>query len=335
MIGHIWAQDLLRRAAARHSLGHAYLLAGPTSVGKTALALFVGGLLVCTELEPRPCGACRACRNLAHGRHPDVRVIERAAERRDMTIDQIRQLEGEIVLAPYEASSKLFCLADADTLNDAAASALLKTLEEPPPHAMLLLTATDSTALPITIRSRCQQLTLQPVAAKTIAEGLVIQHAIAPDRAAELAALARGRPGWAVRALADTGLIEQERAAVAAVTRLARSGPFSRLMAVESWLGKGSFLESRERALALLSRLEGWWRDALLASQVAEVPSLRAHMIGEPAGGDIPPEVIAAFLIRIQEAAARVEANVTPRLALEQLIGTMPYASGGYGARTA
>src|SRR5207237_3402258 len=78
MIGHDWARDLLRRAASRGRLGHAYLLVGPPSVGKTALALELAGLLVCAGPEPRPCGQCRACRNLLRGTHPDVRLLERA-----------------------------------------------------------------------------------------------------------------------------------------------------------------------------------------------------------------------------------------------------------------
>ena len=331
MIGHQRVQDLLRRAAARGRLGHAYLLAGPPSVGKTTLALQLAGMLVCTGTRPRPCNACRACRNLARQGHPDVRLIERAPERRDITIEQVRSIEAEIGMAPFEAGHKVFCLAGAESLNDAAASALLKTLEEPPAHAVLVLCATDPAELPITIRSRCQQFTLQPIPARVIAEGLVAQHGVDPGRAAVLGALARGRPGWAVRALGDESLIEAARESMARVADLARVGPFSRMLAVDAWLGKGSFVESRERALALLGLLEGWWRDALLISQAGVAPALRDHLLGEPGQAGGSAAEIVAFLGRIQEAAARVEANVAPRLVLEHLVGSMPAGGVAHG----
>jgi DNA polymerase-3 subunit delta' len=283
--------------------------------------------------EPRPCRACRACRKLERGVHPDVRLIARDPERRDITIDQVRALEEEIAMAPYEAPHKLFCLAGADTLNDAAASALLKTLEEPPPHATLVLAVADPANLPITIRSRCQQMTLQPVPARVIADGLVGQHGAERGKAEELAALARGRPGWAVRALASPELLEAERAAFSTVAGLAAAGPFTRLMAVDAWLGKGSFVESRERALTFLSLLEGWWRDVLLVSLDGQTPGLRRHLVGSAATIRFAPAEIAGFLLRIQETAARVEANVAPRLALEHLIGAMPVPHAAHAAR--
>lgn len=334
MIGHQWAIQGFEAALRRGRLGHAYLLFGPPSVGKTALAMHLGGLFVCTGPEPRPCGQCRACRNLAHGAHPDVRVIEREADRRDITIEQVRRLEEEIGLAPYEAPRKLFCLAGADALNDAAASALLKTLEEPPAHAVLVLCAVDPQSLPITIRSRCQHVTLQPVNASQIAEGLAAQHGVEPGPAHELAVLAGGRPGWAVRALAAPELVERARAERATIAGLAAAGPFSRLLAVEAWLGKGSsFVESRERALALLALLEAWWRDMLLLRERERAPGLTSHLVGEGDAARYSVEAIATYLARLQETAAKIEASVSPRLALEWLMGVMPTAAGVAHAR--
>jgi len=325
MIGHEWAQELFRHVLQHGRLGHAYLFVGPPSVGKTALALYLAGLLVCSE-QQRPCGVCRACRNVARGGHPDVRMLVRAEERRDITIDQVRGLEEEIAMAPYEAPRKIFCLSGADSLNGAAASALLKTLEEPPPHSTLILAVADPSSLPSTIRSRCQQLILQPLPARAIAAGLVAQHGVGQEQALALASLARGRPGWAVQALASPELVERERHTATLLADLARSGPFTRLMAIEAWLGKGSFVESRTRALALLAQMEGWWRDALLASAGGPGSALQAHLVGDVGFVYFSTKEITTFLVQIQETASRVEANVTPRLALEHLLGMMPVA---------
>jgi len=310
-------------------LGHAYLVHGPEAVGKTTLVLRLASYLVCSGSQPRPCGVCRGCRQVGRGGHPDVRLIERASERRDITIEQVRQVEELVALAPTEAPAKLICIAGADTLNDAAASALLKTLEEPPPRVTLVLTAVDPVSLPITIRSRCQLLALQPVAAQTLAEGLVAGYAVDPPRAQELAALARGRPGWAIRALEEPNLVEKQRESLAVMRSLAENGHYRRLQAVDAWLGKGTFLESRERALGFCVLLETWWRDALLLSQAGAAPMLRGQVVGS---GEMPacgPAEITGFLPRIQETAARVAANVNPRLALEHLVLVMPRAGTG------
>jgi DNA polymerase-3 subunit delta' len=236
----------------------------------------------------------------------------------------VRLLQESLTLAPYEARHKLVCLSGVDDLNDAAASALLKTLEEPPPHTTLVLAAADPGGLPSTIRSRCQQITLQPVPVRTIAAGLETEHQVEPARARELSLLARGRPGWAVQALAAPDLVTRERAALETVASLATSGPFTRLLTLDAWLGKGTFLESRERGLHFLSLLEGWWRDALLAAYAGQTPNLRDHLVGDVGQVACSPAEIVAFLSRVQEAAAHLDGNATPRLALEVLLGTMP-----------
>jgi len=329
MIGHHWARNLLGRAAERGRLCHSYMFVGPESVGKTSLAMHLAGYLVCTSSGSRPCGTCRGCRILDHGTHPDVSTISRAVEHRDITIDQIRQLEQGVALAPYEAPHKLFCIADADTMNDAAASALLKTLEEPPTQATLVLAVKDPFSLPSTIRSRCQALVLQPVPAAEIAAGLSEAHHVPDDLAREIASLARGRPGWAVRALGDPELVEHERAIVAIINGLPAQGPYSRMTAIDAWLGKRSFLEARERALDLLARLELWWRDALfsihgVSSQSAASGASARHVIGIATAQGLSMPDIVAFLLATQVAASRIAGNVAPRLALEHLIATMP-----------
>jgi DNA polymerase-3 subunit delta' len=211
-------------------------------------------------------------------------------------------------------------------MNDAAASALLKTLEEPPPDASIVLTAVDPSSLPITIRSRCQTVTLQPVPAREIGDALQTSFAVDAARATELATLARGRPGWAVRAVADQELVESEGAARATVAALALQGPYSRIVALDRWLGRGSFLESRDRALDLLSRLEGWWRDALYAVLAVTSPELKRFLVGDAPGVSASADEIVCFLLDVQETAFRIEANVTARLAMEHLLGHMPAA---------
>ncbi len=244
-------------------------------------------------------------------------------------MDQIRLLEQNLSLQPYEATHKLSCICGADHMNESASSALLKTLEEPPQTATLVLTAEDPMALPATVRSRCQTITLQPVPAAAIADSLVADHGLGRDQAEELATLARGRPGWAVTALGDQARVEQERSALTFVSGLASLGPFTRLAKVEEWLGKGAFVELRQRALELLARVESWWRDALLLSLSAQTPELARHRLGDASARGVAVPDIVAFLTRIQDATYQVESNVVPRLALDNLFGQMPRVRAG------
>jgi DNA polymerase-3 subunit delta' len=160
---------LLRRAWARGRLAQAYCFSGPSGVGKrtTALALAqavnclapVGGSL---EDERDACGACRACTRIAAGRHPDVALVV-PEEKRVITIDQIRELATRSGLRAYEAATKVWILDPAHEMQEPAANAFLKTLEEPTSGCIFILLTTTFAALLPTIRSRCHEVRFTPL----------------------------------------------------------------------------------------------------------------------------------------------------------------------------
>ena len=180
IIGHDWAVDLLRRSLEAGRMAHAYLMSGPSQVGKTTLALALAKALNCTYADP-PCGHCPSCLQIEHGTHPDVQLIVGDGARESIKIEQIRVLQREAVLSPYEGGYRVFVLRRIDRASVEAANSLLKTLEEPPPHVVLVLTALDPEALPATIVSRCQRLDLRP-AACDIVEQLSLIHISEPTR---------------------------------------------------------------------------------------------------------------------------------------------------------
>ena len=157
----IWAQ--LAPALAAGRLPHALLLAGPEGLGKMAFAQALGEALLCES--PRPdhhaCGHCRACRLLAAGSHPDLHVVVPAEEGKAIRVDAIRELIGFAALTPQFGGRRVLRLAPAELLNVNAANALLKTLEEPPPHVKFLLATTDPQKLPVTVLSRCLKFNLK------------------------------------------------------------------------------------------------------------------------------------------------------------------------------
>src|SRR5207237_6080590 len=118
------------------------------------------------------CGACRACVNIERGVHPDVRLVERAADRKDILIEQIVEMQTDLAFRPLEGRARVVIIDDAGEMNEFAQDALLKTLEEPPKHAVIMLITLAPMSLHETIQSRLQPLAFRAVAAEDIAAGL-------------------------------------------------------------------------------------------------------------------------------------------------------------------
>ena len=188
IVGHEWAVDLLRGAIIHDRVGHAYLFTGPRQVGKTTLARSFAMALNCeaSSLAERPCGHCRPCKLIGDGRHPDVRLLLPEVSGRGksaLKIDQIRGLQQELSLTPTEARYKIAIIKQFDAANQSAANAFLKTLEEPPNHVILLLTASEADALLPTITSRCRTIALRPLPTNSIEQVLGESYRAKPDQA--------------------------------------------------------------------------------------------------------------------------------------------------------
>lgn len=230
-------------------------------------------------------------------------------------------------LRPLEADRKVYIIRDAEDLAEEGANALLKTLEEPPPAVSIILTAPDAAALLPTIVSRCQVLSLRPVAAGDIAQHLASVYAVEPERAEAIAAASNGRPGWAVLAAQDATLAEGRDERAGELLELLSASRLERISAAdalaERWSGYAD--EVREA-------LETWsevWHDVLMAQaglgeRIRNVP--RAGEIRSAAdrfsGADVQ-RALAATL----EVADALERNAHPRLALEAYTLFLPRSS--------
>ncbi len=209
MLGHTWAVDLLRQQIAAGVPRQAYLFAGPSGIGRHTLAVRFAQALNCTQpSQPGvPCGACWDCEHIEAATHPDVTAIEAEAVGSVLKVAQAREVRFSLNLMPYRSRYRVVIFRRFHEANDEAANALLKTLEEPPPSAVLILTADDPEALLPTILSRCEVLRLRPLRVEHV-ETFLKDHG-ANDAAARLIAnISGGRPGLALGMLDDNSALD-------------------------------------------------------------------------------------------------------------------------------
>jgi len=326
--------EVLRRAIAGGHLAHAYLFAGPPGIGKALLARRLAQTLVAPSAEDPtlPDLASRASQQIEAGASADIERIaiggicdeashDHATDRSTrIRICQIRRLERVASLAPFAVSRRVFVIDGADDLQPEAGHALLKTLEEPPGDALLLLLASDIDALLPTIRSRCQEMVLRPLSHARLAEELRAHAALPADEALALARLAHGRYGLAMRMHADPSLAVLRQSATEEARRLARASRNERFDVADR-LGAAWYRE-RESVLATVDLWRDWWREVLLATSGLEALPEAV----EDAAGLTPADAVRA-LQAVQTARQHLLGNTSAPLALEVMMLDLPTLS--------
>lgn len=317
---------MLRRTLAAQQVRHAYLLAGPPRIGKSLLARRFAQTLLCTGgsdpgISPQePCNQCLSCRKVLHSNHPDVHVISKAPDKQYILIDQVRELQSDAARRTMEGRRNIFIIEDAQDMNAQAANCLLKTLEEPEPDVVLLLTVPDTGLLLPTILSRVQKIPMQLLTASQIKDALIKQWEVEGQEAELIAALAAGRLGWAIQAAEDEDLLAERKAQLDLVTKLPTTNKVQRFDFVQK-LGTDG-----EKVHTFLELWLLWWRDIVLTANgcldltvnvdMRELLNAQAARIGT---GEA--ERMVRAILQTQEA---LEQNVNARVALEVLMLDTP-----------
>lgn len=341
LLGHDDVLIPLLRSVRAGTASHAYLISGPPRVGKATLARVLAAAFCCTAADA-PCGQCAACRRVERGAHPDVEVLapggvcdesehDHAKDRsRDVRICQVRRAERLLNLAPFEGRARVIIIDPADALNAQSADAFLKTLEEPPAQAVILLVSAEPWSLPETIRSRCRQVTLRTLPVRRIA-GYLRARGAADDEATLLARLSGGHIGWALAALEDAAFRDARVTELDQIEALSQAGRVERLAYTEKLAAR--FARSREEVYTSLALWTSWWRDVLLAASGVTrgiVNVDRQETLTAAAGRYSAPAVL-RFLRALRDARRDLEANVNPRLALDAMMLKAPVSKGGAG----
>ena len=270
-----WQKEQWEKLSARRRSGrlpHALLLTGPSGMGKVAFAEAWMRSLLCEQVEATglACGLCRGCQLLAAGSHPDYRWVSPPEEGKVIGVDQVRELIQYLALTPQYGANKIATIHPADKLNINAANSLLKTLEEPPPHSLIVLVTAQPSRLPVTVISRCQRIHF-PVPSTEPALAWLGPQLPAPEHASLLLKLADGAPLRAL-VLAEAGAWKGRQELLALMERLAR-GDEEPVAAAEAALKLGV----RETLYCLYS----WSSDMVrLVASGSEAPALNQDMVG-------------------------------------------------------
>ena len=312
VIGHDRQKNILRRAIASGRLAHAYLFAGPEGVGKRLMALAVARVLFCAT--GTGCGECAACRKLEHRNHPDLHVLE--PDGNSIKIEQIRVIQHDLSLRPFEASRKVCLIEAADLMTTAAANALLKTLEEPRGDTLLILLSSHPQRLLETIRSRCQllQFTRQPQ--ELIRAALQTQLGVDDAEAHVLAALSEGSFKKAFGK--DRQLyLEERRTLLKTLTALSSGSILPTLEFAEQLAGDKATLPD------ILEIFQAFYRDVLLALHGRDSSELVNLDLGEKVRRVAGREDVGNVLAKLEalgNARRQLERNLNPQLVMEVLL---------------
>lgn len=215
IIGQGLAVRVLRRAVSEGKPARAYLFLGLEGTGKLTTAIEFGKGLNCEDpRDGNACGECAICHAVEHENFPDMRVWSKT--RQVTSIDSMREMRDQALLKPLRGRWMVNIVEEGDTLNEEAASCILKLLEEPPPHVVNILLYRNAANVMPTIRSRCQLVRFGRVEAGALTERLIEEHGADPSEAAFLATYSQGRPGIAIRLIGDQEF-RRRRESVAAV----------------------------------------------------------------------------------------------------------------------
>jgi DNA polymerase-3 subunit delta' len=316
----------LRRAIRGEKVPHAYLFTGPAGVGKALAARALAMALNCEEAGDDGCGACLSCTKTARGIHPDLITVGLPEKKKRIPIDAVRELERSLLIRPHEGRVKLAIIDPADALTDAAANALLKTLEEPRPGAYLVLVTARASALLPTVRSRCQLVRFRPLATGTVRE-LLSEGGHDGERAAVAAALSGGSLDQAEAYLSEELEPRLEKAFEIFGGALEPT-PARGLGAIAALGGK------RDDCLALLELMHVLLEELLwtIAHPGGAEDRLLKREIGprfDDILGGVPVARAAGFVAAVHNAAAGVrDNNMNPQLALEGMLMSMRDRAG-------
>lgn len=320
IIGQEHIKEYLRNVVSQKKISHAYIIQGERFSGKEFIAKIFAAALQCERQGTEPCGECRSCKQAQTGNQPDIIYVGHEKPN-SIGVDDIRgQINGDIAIKPYSSPYKIYIISEGEKLTPPAQSALLKTLEEPPAYAVVLILTTNLEGLLPTILSRCVTLRMEPVQDELVKVYLKKELMI-PDYKADICvAFARGNIGQA-KQLATSEEFENIRNEALSLVKNIRNMELHEVMAAVKRI-REYHIDVNE----YLDVLSIWYRDVLLFKATndtnhlifrEEIPYIRK------AADKSAYEGIETILKALENAKSRLRANVNFELVMELLFITI------------
>ena len=320
LIGHEWAVDMLTKHAI-NGPRHAYLFAGPPGLGRRTLALRFAQALNCeTPVDAGiPCGQCRDCKQIQAMQYPDMSIVQAESEGGIIKVDQIREARRMLTLKPYMANYRVALFLRFQESNDNAANALLKTLEEAPSYAVLILTADNPEQLLPTIVSRCEVLRLRPLEIGKVQNELETRG-LDKGSAKLIAHISGGRFGYALRLIENESLLN---------TREERLNELQNLIAasrVQKFAYADKLARDKDSMRHTILIWLSYWRDVMLRTAQAETPLINVdrNVEIEDLAGRMDLSSTRNVVSGLESALEKLERNVNARLLAEVLLLDLP-----------
>ena len=321
LIGHEWAVDMLKKHIVNGTTRHAYLFAGAPGLGRRTLALRFAQALNCQTPvdEGIPCGQCRDCKQIEAMQHADLTVVQAESEGGTLKVDQIREARRTLTFKPYQSKYRVAIFLRFQEANDNAANALLKTLEEAPSYAVLILTADNPEQLLPTIVSRCEVLRLRPLKIEEVQRALEIRE-LEIGQAKLIAHISSGRFGYALKLIESESLLEK---------REERLNDMQSLIAasrVEKFAYADKLARDKDSMRQAILIWLSYWRDVMLRTAQARTPLVNVdrNVEIEDLAGQLDLSAARGVVSGLENALEKMDRNVNSRLLAEVMLLDLP-----------
>lgn len=320
VVGHKDIINYIRNAVREDKVSHAYILNGERGAGKKMLANLFAATLLCEKGGPDPCNECHSCRQAESGNHPDIIKVTHEKPN-SISVDDIReQVNNTIMIKPYQGPYKVYIIPQADMMTPQAQNALLKTIEEPPEYAVIMLLTENADTLLPTINSRCVMLKLRNIK-DTLIKKYLMETMQVPDYKADMCtAFAQGNMGRAIM-LANSEHFNEIRDEAVQLLKYINEMELSEIVQAVSRITAYK-LEIND----YLDIIMIWYRDVLLYKATKDMDKVvfkdQIKYIKERAKRS-SYEGIELIIEGLEKAKARLKANVNFDLVMELLFLTI------------
>lgn len=320
IIGHEQIKEHLQNAISMNKISHAYILDGPDQSGKMSLAKSFAMALQCEQQSTEGCMKCHSCKQALSNNQPDIIYLQHEKPN-TISVDDIRkQINNDIVIKPYASPYKIYIIDEAEKMNQQAQNALLKTIEEPPTYAILLLLTTNADAFLPTILSRCIRLNIKPVSNQKIHSFLVKEYHFSDDKADICTAFAQGNVGKAIQLANSEDFNEIKNSALQLLKRIKEIELYEMMEAIKQ------INEYKLEINDYFDIMTIWYRDVLIYKATSDANSLifkdEIYNIKKQASKS-SYEGIERIIKALDKAKRRLNANVNFNLVIELLLLTI------------